>query len=257
MMVAIVALGALGAAYTLWYEDLELHADLTTGTFNADWSCEDDDPDNSPQDCTNGAMPIASLDLGQTYLPAAGLALATGQSLDRIADKLPECSASIGTNNAAGQANDVADNNVLNLRLSELYPYAGCEFWIDVHNAGTVPMHISLTGQEWEGDQAGGGNGGTGGQVLDAMTVRVVGGNNLTLCNALLEPLRHPVNTPQEISGLQLHAGEELICHFTWTLGQVNVEGFHDIIWLTFRAHQWNENLPPAAASGGGDSFGN
>ena len=38
MMLAVVALGLVGAAYTLWYEELELNANISTGTLDADWS---------------------------------------------------------------------------------------------------------------------------------------------------------------------------------------------------------------------------
>ena len=38
MMLAVVALGLVGAGYALWYEELTVTATVNTGTFNVDWS---------------------------------------------------------------------------------------------------------------------------------------------------------------------------------------------------------------------------
>ena len=40
MIMGIAALGLVAAAYTLWYEDLSVTANVTTANFDVDWSCQ-------------------------------------------------------------------------------------------------------------------------------------------------------------------------------------------------------------------------
>ena len=168
MMVAVVALGLLGAAYTLWYEDLTITTNVETGTLNADVSIH---PYVSAvgnvvtwgaAETEEGSYPGAGRPVVITCpapLPG-GLHSAGTLMLDVIAGlgnpgpvygctgggfpagKPPTvCNAAIASIDAA---NDTGDNNHLILNLSGLYPFAGCQFQTDVHNVGSVPIHITL-----------------------------------------------------------------------------------------------------------------
>ena len=214
MMAAVAALGLLGAAYTLWFEDLELHAEVETGTFDIDWSIEGD-----------GAHPIVSTDFGTTF----------GQFPE---GKPPTgCDIGIGPSDIPGNPGNgvgTEDLNVMKLYLLGLYPYAGCEFWIDVHNDGTVPAHVTFADLQLNGSP----------DLLNALRWGIDGQRSDPRCgdlliNSVIFGERH------EIPGIQLHAGEKIICHFRVWLAQEDVEDQKAEIWITWRWHQWNEQIAP------------
>ena len=157
MVLSTLALGLVGAAYALWYEDLQVTANVSTGTFNVDLSLHDP---VTHANSTNGVPVVAKPPTGwgsltsgaATYLElgdsnrhftngAQGYANFTNANFG--AKPQTACTGAL-TSNAAG-ANDVGDTNVLTLNLGGLYPYAGCEFEIDITNKGTVPMHLAVT----------------------------------------------------------------------------------------------------------------
>jgi hypothetical protein len=169
MMVAVVALGLLGAAYTLWYEDLQLNTTVTTGTFDADvsihpWDSEANEfgAEQTAEDDYDGAgRPVVAVfdapilnsrsahyqaRQGGPAVTPAGYALFGDNFTQPAGEKpAPTCDASIGQfGSIAVNTNDVVDSNQLNLEMSGLFPYAGCEYMIDIHNSGSVPMHISI-----------------------------------------------------------------------------------------------------------------
>ncbi len=141
MMLGVVALGLIGAAYTLWYEDLKLNVDVSTGTLNADWSLHDTDP-NTPNVQTATEVIAAYNGLGP--VPAAYADFLTTHPAAKYTQT---CGANIGDWEAGPpdvpHAND-DDDNLLNLSMTGLYPYAGCKFSINIHSTGSVPIHLAL-----------------------------------------------------------------------------------------------------------------
>lgn len=251
MMLAVLALGAVGAVYTLWYEDLSLHARVQTGNFDVDWSCETDPdghtyPGAATEDigaegvtnverCPQSTEPVVSLDEGGTFHPADELS-----NIPRVAEKLPECAVGLGDNAHADNAGQ-GDDNVLILHLADLYPYAGCAFWIDIHNDGTVPAHFALKDIRVDGDLS----------VLRALRFaltedgcyredgsRYDGDTFVDLLNAAATGEA----VPETGRVLQLHEDEAIICHFVIYLAQANVENKTANIWIDIRSHQWNES---------------
>jgi hypothetical protein len=161
MVLSTLALGLVGAAYALWYEDLQVTANVSTGTFNVDLSLHDP---VTHANSTNGVPVVAKPPTGYgtltsgvaSYLEdgdpnrwftngAQGYANFTNANFG--AKPQTTCTGALSSN-AAG-ANDVGDTNVLTLNLGGLYPYAGCEFEIDITNKGTVPMHFALTNLQY------------------------------------------------------------------------------------------------------------
>lgn len=245
MMVGVFALGLLGAAYTLWYEDLVLRADIETGTFDVDWSCEGEDPgaegpdvngDGVVDECDTSAHAVASTDLGRTYkVPPEG--------------KGPECSLLRSDLNPPDvdfpTANDKGTNNLLELTLRGLYPYSGCEFWIDIHNAGTVPAHFAVL------------NARVGGADLSGwLSVQPGEGESAPECQAFADAIVQSWRGQQRdipvLLGerpVQLHADDEYICHFVLTVveedanSEVLPEGASASLLIRIRSHQWNEDI--------------
>lgn len=238
MMLGVVALGLIGAAYTLWYENLELTATVSTGTFDVDGSVH------------GAAVPVVSLNNGGTYLTTAQAAVATGQSEAVIGSKMPSCTQAVGTDTDPANNNDDQDidNNVVQLTASNLYPFAGCRYIIDIHNTGTVPAHVALTNvtltctavaphlcpppplAPW---------------TNTLLPVSVGGTSNLAQCQAFLGAIATWNGNDVEIPGIQLHAGNELACEFILALDQADVEGTTWVFTASYTAHQWNEDIVP------------
>lgn len=250
MMMGVVALGLLGAGYTLWYENLKITATIDTATFDVDLSEE-------------GIVPVASLDEGVTYKTAAELCAVlypqgncgeNGAELGIVQSKLPTCSIAVSTDQALGN-NDPGDkdNNLLTISMGNLYPYAGCKYKWDLHNSGEVPAHFSLTQLSFVGGPLVNGQAPWTQTVLtdDARcrtaawvsagwdpTVEDPGPQNLI---PGFDPQTGLVNPPYPIPGIQLHAGQQLLCEVVVALDQADVENGSYTFMAWFTAHQWNE----------------
>ncbi|MCC6386335.1 MAG: hypothetical protein IT302_03010 [Dehalococcoidia bacterium] len=158
MVLSTLALGLIGAAYALWYEDLQLTANVSTGTFNVDMSMHDP---VTHANGTNGVPVVGKPPTGLgTLTSGAATYLEQGDPDRHFTDGAQGYGNFTNANFGAkpqtvcngelssqpiGAANDVGDTNVLTLNLGGLYPYAGCEFEIDITNKGTVPMHFAVT----------------------------------------------------------------------------------------------------------------
>lgn len=252
MMLVVVALGLVGAGYALWYQELVLTANVTTGTFDAGWSlhCA------NAGDCGGaGTNPVVSLDQGHTFLTNNA---ALFPHNDRVGEKFPTCTASQG----ALPADEVHDSNdapiihtppgtsdeLLTLNLSGLYPYAGCQFLVDLHNDGTVPAHFTVEAYNNEHPT-----------WLSATSTFTdsdsapTAADDAAICSMfekVFEPGDHPLaasTTPlQNANGkfVQLHAGEQVRCRIVVYLNQIaDAEGATYHITLHLVAHQWNENV--------------
>lgn len=256
MMLGVVALGLVGAAYTLWYEKLTLEANITTGTFDIDWSCHDlsgSTPGANIADCSNAKKEVVSLNLGQTWLDAQGAATATGQTLARVQSKMPKCEA-VRTQDADGNTAN-GNTETLSVTLHNLYPYAGCEFWLDINNNGTVPAHVkamlSSRTKEADGSACDDTDPNPCLPLLDLSAIKVI---PLSAgCAGLIALSDGPTSGDWTqinagANALQLHGGEELECRFIVYLDQQDVEGQGIHLTLDLFWFQWNEDpaAPPA-----------
>jgi hypothetical protein len=294
----IVALGLLGAAYTLWYEDLSLTANVTTGTFNAALSVHDLDT-TTANSAVNVGLPVVGLPTVSgvnggvaTYLDpvpdtpprdfidgASGYSNFTNANFG--AKPQPTCGATLSTDPAL-DANDQGDTNSLVLDMSGLFPYAGCEYEIDITSVGSVPLHFgvtSLTFYECTGHGTGcsvsnGENapwslgldpgqsslaqcaawlGNTFGKVVGPGGSPTIHGFNggtgwiggIQINTAVSSPLANSVaiTNAGATTPIQLHQGDSLNCRFKLILDQNGqAEGKHYQFKATYKAYQWNEN---------------
>jgi hypothetical protein len=247
MMVGVLALGLLGAAYTLWYEDLTLNTTVQTGTFDVDWSCETPGSED-PLDCSGAAVGVVSLDNGESY--HYDTTLPPLSEIEGIEEKLPTCTAAISDDPTGDQTGAGGTNNVLDIGVGTdlddgttddvgAYPYAGCEIWFDIHNAGTVPAHLTVISA-------------TNDEGFDPTDVALeLGDESDEACTTLVAAIFVANVTGEQVpvEGLQLHQGDELVCHLIVTVNQSAEEGVSFTNTVVLRAHQWNEDAddaPPA-----------
>lgn len=265
-MMGVVALGLLGAAYTLWYEDLTITSQVTTGDFNADvslhpWDGEDfGDGVTAVGDYDGSGKPVVIVcnepipaGLHAAHLLVASFTPpgtdpydcleATGDGSFPAGKPPTVCDAEIAT--IPNQANDVSDNNHLILTMSGLYPFAGCQYQVDLHSTGSVPLHVSWTDWSYELCDSEGDNcadlpwNEPGISVLQSCTAPDGEARTPTavLENEALGPVVHGPNNP-----VQLHKGEELLCDVAILLDQgAGLENKVIKASRTFRTHQWNE----------------
>lgn len=263
MMVGVVALGLLGAAYTLWYEDLQVTAEVHTGTFDADVSVHDwDGTTSGPQLLAAGLhQDVGRPVVIQCSQPITGTTAANyvfahlgnwgctfGNFPENKLDAATECDAVIGTfGTATANTNDTTDNNLLTLLISGAFPYAGCEYDIDVHNGGSVPMHLNFVpaslAEYWLCD-ADGADPDTAPDNCVLITQQTAAiswiwgptcdWDNMD-ANGMLTKSGNPV---------QLHASQEARCKVKVLLDQgANLENKVIVSNLRFRAYQWNETV--------------
>lgn len=276
MMLAVVALGLVGAGYALWYEELTLTATVETGTFDADWSLHTV-PATSGIAATD-ALPVvctkepagSTADLGTNCDAAADYvdALAVKRAElggdpsyganTRVAAKMPTCDADISANSASEEANDTADENQLTLTLSNAYPYSGCKFVIDVTNHGTVPMHFTFESLSPAPSPFVG--------LISTSNVALTTPQNgnfsgleaaqaARFCAAIGTAFQGEMKA-STTSYVQLHAGESIYCDLLLYLKEydqdrhVVPEKLTGDKALSFSweiiAHQWNEEVTPA-----------
>ena len=121
MMLAVVALGLVGAGYALWYEELSVTTTIQTGTFNADWSLHRQS-DNGTTTSTDGGAVVCLVGgtgdctNGANYLTAAQVqALGGYGDINRVNSKMPTCKASLGSSGAADteSSNDALQTGTL------------------------------------------------------------------------------------------------------------------------------------------------
>ena len=280
MMVAVVALGLLGAAYTLWYEDLQLTAQVSTGTLDADvslhgWNGSDYNDTASlatgsytgvgrpvviicdePLTDTTSALHVYGVHTTEGPLP--GQTAETGHSDDctfggfpaNKLDAATTCDAAIGAFGAVpANANDATDHNLLTLLIGNAFPYAGCEFEIDFHNGGTVPFHINFVPasllEYYLCDP-------DGPDLDTAPDNCVVIPQSKAAISWIFDGECDWDGTDANgmlldgTAPLQLHTGDEARCQVKVLLDQgADLENKVVVSNLRFRAYQWNETVAP------------
>lgn len=268
MVLSVVALGLIGAAYTLWFEDLRLNVVASTGTFDADMSIHPWNGSGFGNEQTaegaydNAGHPVvAILTAPVTDSRNAGRAGLVYQSFPaNKADTAPDCDASLGHfGTLPFNTNDVVDSNQLDLQMSGLFPYAGCEYRIDIHNSGTVPLHLSILPiglyQQCEIDGSGCVNISTSWPALS-----FIGSGDDARCTGLFGA--HSSLDPNSLGQLQLegtpvqlHEGDSLVCDIKIVLDEA-YDGENKLykVQVNWRAYQWNE-LPAFAPNNPAPAF--
>jgi len=256
MIVGIAALGLIAAAYTLWYEDLSLTANVSTAQFDVDWSCQTGvgtAPDGAGTNTTNNQTCTAATRDTVAILTTAAtttnptLAWADftdqGDSPSTVPDTKysQTCSNPVIGNNAAGANGNTGNNNTLTLTMTGLYPFAGCKFAldIDVPTGNYVPAHFSLTAESNNSNGA----------------VKVLAPTATGACAQIAAALSQTSATVPAVitdgtNPIQLHPGEHLFCTFLIYLQELNAssatvaENTSFTITATIKAHQFNEPAP-------------
>ena len=258
MIMGIIALGLVGAAYTLWYEDLSISANVTTARFDVDWSCQTGFAATTKAVGTgvSANQTCGTTPTKQTVAILTSAANVTnptliytdftdnGDDLTAVpaAKYIQTCSAAITGSGGTG-ANDTGTFNILTLTLSNLYPFAGCKFAIDIDvpSGNYVPAHFTMTANT---------------NTLGALGV--LSGSTGT-CAQIAAELNSPtagnlvINNNANTAPLQLHANERIFCTFLVYLKEIlsdsstvleNQSAGTYTLTATIKAHQFNEPAP-------------
>jgi len=280
MMVAVVALGLLGAAYTLWYEKLTLETNISTGTLNADWSFhawtaptgQGEGSFAGTSSTTGSGKPVVALPTNAAVNGGVASLLGLSGSGTGSAN-FTHSNFWVGTvkkptPNCAAQITDTG--NTLELTMSGLFPYAGCEFVWDLHTTGTVPFHMAVASQQVLYCDTPGCTPTTPVTGNLPWTRGVVTGSNTSNYNACLGLLAADwkwtipgivmENTfsplTQTTTPVQVHAGTDLSCDVMYVLDEnwahdnlpyTSNQGLTFKVITKYAAFQWNES-PSAAA---------
>lgn len=246
MMLSVVALGLVGAAYALWYEDLQVTANVSTAKFDADASFHPWDGSNFATTSGNGNGRPVVAQVGANPDSVATMVTTNYAAFGNFPSGKPatSCTGAIGTYGANGvNANDTVDNNQVSLTLGGLYPYAGCEFEIDIHNDGGIPFHIALTSVSLQSCTDN-----TYTTCVPAATAPWSIGlapGSPAACTAFLGAIATATVNTQINTGpnapVQIHDGQDLVCRFKLILNQANVENAFYKFSAVYRAFQWNE----------------
>lgn len=129
----VVALAAVGIGYGLWFEDLKVHGEVTTGELDIDFSFYEDS-------------------IYQYFSDENGKFLCDYDTCPEKFDTV-KCSAEIFENEQiampATSDSDLWDPDWINVFVEGAYPSFTCEIEFDINNAGSVPVHLAYY---WEGD---------------------------------------------------------------------------------------------------------
>ena len=125
----VIALAAVGVGYGLWFEDLKIHGDVTTGELDVDWS---------------GPMYTDYFDV---YRPDGSMYQALPGTIDKFEEV--NCYAEVGNNltdHPLGEAPydevGVDDPNTMLITVEGAYPSYHCLVLGNMVNVGTVPVHV-------------------------------------------------------------------------------------------------------------------
>lgn len=222
---AVFATSLLGAAYTLWYEDLKLNVDVTTGTLDGAIGCGALG-DNEMASWLGFGQPFSS------YPKAVPLKDVAHGNPDIIPPLDPS-----GFDQPFTSEQGV-DDNTWQLTVHNTYPGYMMDCELHVFNTGTVPWHLEV-----ESIMITGPNG-------DVLNVDCTGVGSPT-ANCAAGNLGIGTNSPswspiyvqwKDFEGCQVHAGEELNSSFFVGVNQSALEGSDYNIMLKIRVHQWNES---------------
>jgi hypothetical protein len=213
-MVATIGLAVVGIGYALWFQVLSLNGVVATGNLDVVWS-------------DHGTLETYSTTLGDTWVEtgdAEFLAIKATQTCDQ-------------------ELSD--DNHVLTITDGGLYPYAGCVHDIDIHNIGTVPVHIDLSDFDLSD--------------VDCNTPGCNAEEDLNiefdLDSCVFEGNQNPPgNFVGDTSVVQLHTSNELRCQIRITANQSANENTTYTGGIDLLACQWNEDVNCSFDNTGGNT---
>ncbi len=291
MMLAVVALGLVGAAYTLWYQKLTLTTNISTGSLSAAWSFHPwsgaaggEGTFSATSQDGNGKPVVAILTQSETQLNQGASHIlgsgGTGTGAGRFtwgnfnppsyngvptpAKPFPTCQGAMTPSGAS---------TTLTLTLGGLFPFAGCEFEIDISNTGSVPFHLAVLSQVVKQCHSDGTDCSTvipSTENLPWTRGVVPGSPNYDKCLALLNAdwkgtLPQQVNLGNVDTGapVQIHpgAGNDLVCDFMLVLDEnwrnnsdpngpfISDQNLAFQITTQYVAYQWNESPSPSVLS--------
>jgi len=204
-IVAVIATAVMGAAYTLWYEDLELHANVATGEMDGTIVCATD-KDN---ELVGWPAPPSVLEPFASYPKA--------DPLKDVAD--PPISV---------QGDDVHEWLV---ELSNTYPGYMYDCELHVGNTGDVPWHVELAKITVEYPDG-------------SLHYGICSGSKCTFGDRdPYTPALSPVYVEiHNFTGCQVHADEDVNASLFIGVNQSALEAAHYKIWLSYQVNQWNES---------------
>jgi hypothetical protein len=218
VVILIVALAAMGAAYGLWSQVLTIRGTVETGEVDAELSLEEIDlvalepwgnsfNDIAPQYCTGYTI-------GQNCDGKDGL-----NDSFQVEDKP-----------VASCFGEFIDAWNMRITVANAYPGVNCFVRYNVENTGTIP--VRLYGPDFFYDIDGDGD-------YDFMGTNGIG----TIETSAL----HVNDWPPDCfaDGVQLHAGEIEYCNLHINVKQTAEEGASYTFLVRFFARQWNEFALP------------
>jgi hypothetical protein len=216
LMVAVIGLAVIGAGYALWFQVLTLNATVTTGTLDVQWS-------------DHKADATYSVDVGQTFL-APGDAGFNAVKVASVSCAQQIDPAITGVNNGTG--------HVLTITDTGLYPYAGCVHHVDIHNDGSVPVHIDTSNFSVQLCTAPDTN-------CKDINVKVSQPCTIGDDGNTTSPTTHPIAGNDAV--WQLHTSGRINCDITIYAEQSALEGTKYSGNVQLIACQWNEDAACAA----------
>jgi hypothetical protein len=216
LMVAVVGLAVIGAGYALWFQVLTLNASVTTGTLDVEWS-------------DHGTDPTYSLTLGDTFIKPGDAGfnpLKVVQVCKQVID--PD---SLG--------------HILNITDTGYYPYAGCVHHIDIHNSGTIPVHIDTAALQFSGL----------GCDADGKNCQIVAKVSSCINDIITPGNQNPPPSqpnPDKLTLWQLHPSNRINCDITLYAAQSASENTTYTGTVKLLACQWNEDANCTFANTGG-----
>jgi len=202
-MVAVIGLAVIGLGYALWFQVLTLNGTVSTGNLDVEWS-------------DHGTLETYSTTLGETWVESDDPEFIAGKATQICEQVLEE------------------DGHVLTIRDAGLYPYAGCIHDVNIHNNGTVPVHIDLGNLELS-DLA---CDTEGCDAEEDINVEV----DLESCVFEGNP-EPPGEFVGDTSVVQLHPSNELRCLIRITANQSANENTTYSGGIQLLACQWNEDV--------------
>ncbi len=215
LMAAIISLAVVDVGYALWFQVLTLNASVTTGTLDVQWS-------------DHGTDPTYSLNQGDTFLTPADVDFNPLKVVQTCAQTLD------------------ATLHELTITDTGFYPYAGCVHHVNIHNDGTVPVHIDTAALQFTGlgcDAAG-----ANCQIVASVSDCV---NDIENGNQVPPPTQPD---PAKPSLWQLHPSNRILCDITLYAAQSASENTTYTGAVTLLACQWNEDANCSFANTGGNS---
>jgi hypothetical protein len=215
LMVAVIGLAVIGAGYALWFQVLTLNASVTTGTLDVQWS-------------DHGTDPTYSLTTGDTFLKP-------GDAGFNPLKVVQTCTQTI---------DPTSSGHVINISDTGYYPYAGCVHRIDIHNSGTIPVHIDTAALQFSGL----------GCDANGENCKIVA--KVSACvNDLVNGNQEPPPTqpdPTKLTLWQLHPSNRINCDITLYAAQSASENTQYTGSVKLLACQWNEDANCTFTNTGG-----